>query len=130
MSEITYNNGRIYVRSGNTIYLYGGESGNEYDNCEVEVTLPYLDGDKPAHTKTIQAIDIACENAWQVEVGTDISQPDIRINSGTINNSSYMIGRVLHFGVGTHVSPKLTCASDGYARLGNMAIHYTMADPE
>lgn len=130
VSSMAYANGRIYIRSGNVIYLYGGASGNEYDDCEVSVVIPFLDGGKPAHTKTIQALDMACENSWSVEVGTDISQPNVRINAGAIQNSSYMIGRIMHFGIGTHVSAKMTCNSGGYARIGNMAIHYTIADAE
>lgn len=130
VEALAYANGRIYARANDTIYLYGGTTGNEYDNCEVEVTIPYLDGGKPAHTKTIQALDMACENAWTLSVGTDVSAPDARMFSGTIDNSSYMLGRLLHFGIGTHVSVKAVCQSDGYARLGNMAIHYTLADAE
>jgi len=130
VSHLQYLNGRVYARSGDTIYLYGGLTGQEYDDCEVIVELPYLDGGKPAHTKTIQAIDLASENSWQISIGTDISSPGTRIYSGTVENSSYMIGRILHFGIGTHVSARLVCQADGYARLGNMAIHYTLADAE
>lgn len=130
ISEMSYSSGRVYVRSGNTVYLYGGVSGEDYDDCEVEVVIPYLDGSKPAHMKTIEGIDMACENVWTVSIGTDISSPQRRIYAGTISNSSFMVGRILHFGIGTHVSTKLVCKSLGKARIGNLAIHYRLSDPE
>lgn len=130
VSEMSYSSGRVYVRSGDTIYLYGGPSGQEYDDCEVEIVIPYLDGSKPAHVKTIEGIDMACENTWRVSIGTDISSPGTRVYAGNVSNSSYMIGRLLHFGVGTHVSTRLVCKSNGPAKLGNLAIHYRLSDPE
>jgi hypothetical protein len=130
ISHLTYANGRIYARGGDTVYLYGGASGNEYDDCEVEVTLPYLDGGKPAHTKTIDAIDMGCEGTWDVYVGMDVSQPSARDYSGTIANSTYMLGRLLHYGIGTHIGVRLVNKASGYARLSNFAIHYTLAGAE
>jgi hypothetical protein len=130
VEAMNYVNGRIYVRGQNAIYIYGGVSGNEYDDCEVEITLPYLDGGKPAHIKTIQAIDMGCEGTWDVFIGMDVSQPNSRDYSGTIENSTYTIGRLLHFGIGTHIGTRLVHKSAGYARLSNFAIHYTIANAE
>lgn len=130
ISSMTYSAGRVYVRSGDLIYLYGGLSGLEYDSSEVEIELPYLDGGKPAHTKTIQAIDIACEGTWNVSAGMDVSAPTQRDLVGSITNSSYMLGRLLHYGIGTHIGVRLISNTDGYARIGNLALHYTMAGAE
>jgi hypothetical protein len=130
ITHFSYANSRIYARSGNAVYLYGGISGDEYDDCEVEITLPYLDGGKPAHTKTIDAIDMGCEGAWAVYVGMDVSQPSARDYSGMITNSTYMLGRLLHYGIGTHIGVRLVNKASGYARLSNFAIHYTLAGGE
>lgn len=130
VSHLTYANGRIYARGGDVVYLYGGASGNEYDDCEVEITLPYLDGGKPAHIKTIDALDMGCEGTWDVYVGMDVSQPSARDYSGTITNATYMLGRILHYGIGTHIGVRLVNKSPGYARLSNFAIHYTLANAE
>lgn len=129
-THVTYANGKIYVRGANTIYLYGGASGNEYDDCEVEVVLPYLDGGKPAHTKTIQGLDMGCEGTWDIYVGMDVSQPNARDYSGTVQNATYMLGRLMHFGIGTHIGVKLINKTAGYSRLSNFAIHYTVAGAE
>jgi hypothetical protein len=130
VESMVYLNGNIYVRGEGNVYIYGGISGNEYDDCEIEITLPYLDGGKPAHTKTIQAIDMGCEGTWDVYVGMDVSQPSARDYSGTIENATYMLGRLMHFGVGTHIGVRLVNKQEGYSRLSNFAIHYTVAGAE
>jgi hypothetical protein len=130
VSAMTYSAGKVFLRSGNLIYLYGGVTGLEYDSSEVEIELPYLDGGKPAHTKTIQAIDMACEGTWSVSVGMDVSAPTQRDLVGSITNSSYMLGRILHYGIGTHIGVRLVSNANGYARIGNLALHYTIAGAE
>jgi hypothetical protein len=127
VESMVYSSGRIYVRGNGNVYLYGGASGNEYDDCEVEVTLPYLDGGKPATLKTVSAFDMGCEGTWDVYVGCDISQPETRDYAGTIVNATYAFGNLLHFAMGSHVGVKLVNTTAGYARLSNFAIHFEMA---
>ena len=130
ISALTYLNNRVFARSGDTIYIYGGASGNEYDDCEVVIELPFLDGGKPAHTKSIQAIDMASEGVWDVYIGVDHTAPNYRDFVGTYDGATYALGRMLCFAVGSHMSFKLVNKAAGAARLGNFAIHFELGQPE
>jgi hypothetical protein len=130
IDSMTYLNSRIFIRSENKIYIYGGQNGNEYDDSEVVIEFPFLDGGKPAHTKSIQAIDMAAEGAWDVFIGTDHTAPEYKDFVGTFQNSTYALGRMLCFSIGTHVSFKLINNQAGAARIGNFAIHFDTGQPE
>ena len=121
-------NQRIYVRSGSQIYAYGGINGSTYDDCEVVVTMPYLDGGKPGHFKTLLAVDSACVGEWEVYSGTDIMAPDVRDYIGKINNSTYSMGRVSGTGFGSHIGIQMKNNTDGYAKIGNFAVHFEVND--
>lgn len=117
-------NGRVYVRSGNMVYLYGGLSGNQYDNSEVEVVMPYLDGGKPAHNKTLMGLDMTVEGSWNVQIGMNPISTEARDDCGTITQPTFSLGRVQAVGMGTHVGIKLVNQSSGYARLANIICHF------
>lgn len=124
ISEFSVLNGRIYCRSGNTIYLYGGSDGNTYDSCPVNVVLPYLDGGKPAHSKSVTAIDAALDGNWSVYLGADITAPNARSLVANLTGSTYNGGDCLAMAQGTHISVQLTNSSPGYARISNFAVHF------
>jgi len=130
ISNFAYANGRIYARSGNTVYLYGGASGSQYDNSQVEVILPYLDAGKPAHTKTLQAIDLTCEGTWEVFVGCDSTVPDARDHVATVNRSTFDLARMQAAGMGTHIGVRLVTSASysGAAKIGNFASHFDIND--
>lgn len=130
VSDLTYASGRIYARSGDMVYLYGGQSGNEYDSTEVEVVLPFFDAKKPATRKTLSAIDATCEGAWRVYVGMDFSAPTARDLVGDIKNSTFMLSSIQTTGIGTHIGFRLVTTGSGYARLGNIVAHYQMNESD
>ena len=117
-------NGRLYVREGNTIRLYGGDSGNEYDESQVEIILPYLDGGKPATTKQFTGIDAGLEGEWDVYAGFDPTQPDERDLIMTISQPTFGLGRIPMNGESTHCGIRLVSRGGGYARLSNLVLHY------
>lgn len=130
VEQFAYANSRLYARSGNTIYLYGGISGTEYDDCEVEVVLPYLDAGKPAHTKTLQAVDVTCEGQWDIYVGCDTTAPEARDKIGSIDKPTFDLARIQAAGMGTHIGTRLV-TSPGYsgpAKIGNFAAHFEIND--
>ena len=134
--HFTTKDGRVYVRpkrgtdgsdpNEETIYLYGGDSGNEYDDCEVEVVLPYLDGGKPAHMKTLNGIDMTCEGYWQVYIGMDPLATSARDLIATVNQPTFSLGRIMAAGQGTHVGVRLVNNTSGYARLANLIAHFDL----
>lgn len=128
LSSLCSLNNRIYARSGDFIFAYGGLAGNYYDETVVTVQMPFLDGGKPAHFKTAQAIDSACVGAWDVSVAADISAPDLFDYVGKIENSTYSNGRIMTTAIGTHLSVKMVNSYLGYAKIGNFAIHFEVND--
>jgi hypothetical protein len=122
-TEFTTKDGKVYAKEGNSVYVYGGLSGNLYDSSPVEVILPYLDGGKPAHMKTMSGIDMTCEGEWSVEIGMDPISPSARDLVATVSQPTFTLGRIQATGMGTHVGVRLTCDSAGYARLANLIVH-------
>lgn len=116
--------GKMYARYGNSIYIYGGVSGSEYDDCTTSMTLPYLDAGKPAHQKHLEGIDLTSDGSWDFYVGTDPYRPEVRDHIGIIDNSTFQLGRVIAVGIGTHIGVKLTSRGSTYGRIGNLVLHF------
>lgn len=126
VSKFTTKDGRVYARSANVIYLYGGANNAEYDNSTVEVILPYLDGGKPAHMKSLEGIDMTCEGTWSVEMGMDPVAPGARDLIATVSQPTFSLGRLGASGWGTHVGIRMVSSSAGYARLANLIVHFSL----
>jgi hypothetical protein len=122
-TEFTTKDGKVYAKEGQYVYVYGGVSGSLYDSSPVEVVLPYLDGGKPAHMKTLSGIDMTCEGEWAIEIGMDPVSPNARDLIATVSQPTFTLGRIQATGMGTHVGVRLTCNSAGYARLANLIAH-------
>jgi hypothetical protein len=123
--------GRLYARAGNTIFLYGGASGEAYPGegeGVVEVVLPFLTGGRPANFKLLTGIDASLEGTWSVDVLVDPSRPEVAVAAGTLARTTYPDGRLALAGRCTHFAPRLTCAAAGYALLSNLAVHYELEE--
>lgn len=114
----------VYIRSGNNIYKYGGETGNEYDASEVVVEMPYLDANKAATFKYVNGVDLTCEGQWKIELGFDYTNPTARDEIATVDKPSFALGRITATGMGTHIGPRLISSYLGYAKLANFILHY------
>lgn len=150
--HFTTKDGQLYVRpkrgtdgvdpNEEYIYLYGTDgneynslgqevaSTTEYDNCEVEVVLPYLDGGKPAHMKMLNGIDMTCEGYWQVYIGMDPLATSARDLIATVNQPTFSLGRIMAAGQGTHVGVRLVNNTPGYARLANLIAHFDLNEAD
>jgi hypothetical protein len=115
---------RVYIRSGNKIYLYGGPSGSQYDSCPVVVEMPYLDANKPATYKSVNGVDITCEGTWKVFMGFDYTNANARDEIATFTQPSFALGKIPATGIGTHIGVKLTSNHAGYSKLANVIVHY------
>lgn len=119
--------GRIYARSGNTIYLYGGAGSTTYpDDDEVLATveLPYLSAKTAATFKNLEGFDMALTGEWRVHLLPDPYDDTVEIDVGTINKTSYGQGRIGVPGETTHAALKLVCSRAGPATISNLAVHY------
>jgi hypothetical protein len=120
--------GKIYVRGADTIFLFGGASGKEFDSSIVEVELPYIDGRQIATFKNFTGIDVVAEGVWQVFAGTEPAAPAAMTLLATINGTSLnkmKLGMVAHAPL---IRLKFVCISDGPARLSKVILHYNAAE--
>jgi hypothetical protein len=123
--------GKIFLRdTANKIYVYGGTDGVTYDNCHVEVRLPYLDAKKPGHKKLFRAIDATVSGTWRVAVSYDFNSPDAEETIATISQPTWNAGASELQGYDSHFSLRFYNDDTGPATLSNCAIHYEMADAE
>jgi hypothetical protein len=120
--------GRVFLRSGNDLYIYGGIDNKTYDNCGVEVRLPYLNGKKPGHNKLFEAIDVTIQGLWEVRASYDFNNADAEEVVGTFSQSSWNGGRAELTGYASHLSLRFYNNDTNYASLSNIAIHYQIED--
>lgn len=82
-------NDRVWVRSGDTVYVYGGTGETfSYSDNVGEAWLPYLDGDDPSRAKHLKGVDAAVRGTWQLNLAMDpnseaVSDPVARIDKTT-----------------------------------------------
>jgi hypothetical protein len=121
-------NGKVFIRAGNTLYVYGGNDGKAYDNCGVEIRMPYLDGKKPGHKKQFTALDATVSGTWRIAISYDFNNPDAEetvatvsypTGGGTWNSGSHEVtGYDSHFSIRLYNNDALP------ATVSNVAIHY------
>ena len=118
----------IFIRSGNDLYLFGGTTGEEYDNCGVEVRFPYLDAGKPGHMKMFEALDATVEGSWRAAVSYDFNNPAAEEQLGTLTAPTWNMGRFALQGYSSHISMRFYNENAAPATLANAAIHFHMGD--
>ncbi len=139
ITEMITREDKVYIRDANgKIYTYGIEAtfaggeiywdnfaeGPVYDDCEVVVELPYLDGNKPATYKEAKGIDVTCEGEWKVYLGFDHTNPTARDLVATVNQSTFALGKIPATGAGTHFGPRFVHQAQGPALLANFIVHF------
>jgi hypothetical protein len=124
VTDMIVRKNRVYVRSGDTVYLYGGLSGTEYDDSHVDVELPYLDANKPGTFKSVNGIDMTCEGEWVVSLGFDYTNATAKDEIATFTKPTFALGKIPATGIGTHVGVKFTSDFDGYCKIANLLVHY------
>ncbi len=122
--------GRVFLRSGNDLYCYGGASGDSYDACGVEIRLPYHDMRKPGTNKIFEALDMTVSGAWTVKNSFDYNNPDDEETLGVFNAPTWRMGRAAFQGESTHFSLRFYNDDALPAMISNAAVHYQLADDE
>lgn len=118
---------QVFARAGNTIYLYGGLSGQEYpayNEQVVEIETPFMSAQTPATIKMLTGFDMACDNTWDVDILVDPTDATKMVNVGKVTKTTYS-GPHIHVPArSSMVAIKLSCDRPGYATISNMAIHF------
>jgi hypothetical protein len=114
----------VLARSGDRIYSLGGYGDVQFDDKVPVLELPFLDAGKPATSKRLQAIDIACEGVWEAEVALDPLNPEESYDAAVVTGTTYSLQRIKLVGHATHISLRLKGVGAGPHRLSNIAIHF------
>jgi len=125
--------GHIYVRSGNTIYVYGGLNGSTYpaeNETPVSVELPYVSARSPATMKNVTGIDLALSNTWEVEILVSPADPLQIQHVGSFGKTTFGAHQTGITGETSHIAMNLTCSAAGYALLSSVTVHYDPTDAE
>ena len=124
----------IYVRSDNSVYLFGGSAGETYPDADetlCTVELPFMDLDKAAHMKTLEGFDMAALNVWDITVQIDPDNDAVESTEFTVSNTTYTDDAVGGLSLrSSHFAPKLICSAAGLAELYNLVIHYQLDEAE
>lgn len=121
--------GELYVRSGNTVYLYGGDDGNTYDTDDadlyvVTVGLPFMGGRKMFEDKTLVSWDMAVENEWLVEALVDPRNEARKVTLGTVDEITYPNLEYPAQIDGEMFALEMTCSEPGAASISNFTMHF------
>jgi hypothetical protein len=121
---------QLYARSGNTIYLYGGQNGTIYADASVLTTVetPFLSANMPPVEKLIVDFDLASSGVWAVAMLVDPNDETQIINVGTASRITYGDPNMGDAGRGTHFAFKLTCQSAGFASISSLVVTFQPED--
>ena len=127
--------GKIYLRSGDDIYVYGGLGETlVYDDVEAEAWLPYLDANAPAQAKSFLGFDAAVRGAWEVRAGFDPNDIGASDKIAIITETTYTGDRIGGGSSSTHISLRFKCkgrpAAGGPAKLSAAVIHHDLEADE
>lgn len=129
VDDIVTNGEQILVRSGNTIYEYGGDDGDTYDDCVARVRLPSIVASAPASFKNLIGIDVGVEGLWEVTMyhnpNDSTGEPLLIVDQMTYDQPGNPVA-----GDPTHPVLEFVSQGSGYARISNLALHFNKHDQE
>lgn len=117
----------LFARAGDTVYLYGGRSGEEYPLegvTPVEVRLPFTNGGNPSRDKTVVAIEGLLDGEWTVRAYMDPNDPTAVSSDVTIAGTTYPGSPARLSTTSTHVSLLLECRSAGKAGIHELTLGF------
>ena len=139
VDHMTVYDGRVYLRSGLDVYVYGG-AGAALDpysysaDVVAEAWLAYLDADRPTQVKHVNGVDTAVRGTWAIRLSYDPENLHASDHIATVTNTSYMGDRIPVSGASTHIGVRLSSQSPAGptlpARVSSFAIHHDLDDEE
>lgn len=116
----------LYLRSTDgVIYKYGNGPGAPiYDDCFVDITLPYLSFQKPATFKQFNGVDLSATGTWSIYAGLNPHQEAAEDLLGTTTGPTFLTGQFAMMGHSTHISVRLRSQVPGECTVSNLMIHY------
>ncbi len=122
---------RVYIRSGNSVYVYGSVSGALiYDDTLADAWLPFLDANSPTTKKQWTGVDVAVSGDWQISVAMEPTQPDYAETVVNVNATTYNMARLSLHHSSTHLGLRCRSIGAGPAVLSAAVIHYKGSQDE
>jgi len=125
MTDFATNDGRLYGRAGDVIYLLGGDADDEYTSQDTVVELPYLDAGGIATWKRWLGLDVVCKGVWDVYVNSNPNRPDAWVKTARITNTTIAKMNLAVQQNSPILKLKFVHQGDGNeARLSKIIVHY------
>jgi hypothetical protein len=124
ISDVAVAEGRLYVRSGDDIYIYGGTAGGEYFGGECEVRLPMANFRAPATLKGLFGIDVGCTSEWSVYLSTNLDDLDAATREAIISGPTFSEPNIPVASQASHVSLKLVHNKAERGTIDSIVFHY------
>lgn len=129
-STVVFNK-RPHLRSGDTIYVYGGAgTGLALDHTEAEGWLPFLDANRPTAGKQWEGIDVALTGLWELSAAPEPTKPDTSILVARAYKTSYNMGRIPFEHESSHLSLRFKSKGDKAAIFSAAVLHYQGGEDE
>lgn len=116
---------QLYVRGGDTVYLYGGQNATTYplaNELTPKVDIPFVSGQPPG-TQMMLGFDMAAQGEWSVKALVDPNNENSTINIGTLDGITYADSAISFPGRTTHVGFSMTSTAAGPASIYNLTVH-------
>jgi hypothetical protein len=128
IEDFVRDSARLYVRGNNDrIYLYGGDSGEEYPDAgeqPVSVELPFMSADSPATQKMLTGADVALVNEWLVKILPDPNNENVVQTIGRLTRNSFHEPHIPVTGRTSHFALTMECTQAGFASMSGLLIHF------
>lgn len=125
VDDVTVFAGRPHLRSGDTIYVYGGTGASlTTDRTQAEGWLPFLDANAPSAKKQWNGIDVAAEGLWEVSAATNPVDVDAAELIARLHQTTYNMGRIPYEHESSHLSLRFKSTGGGDATFSAAVIHY------
>ena len=118
---------RIYARSGDVIYIYGGLDNATYPvdgETELRVRLPFIDASRIAGGKKVEGVDLVCSGNWTVELLVDPNNEASKTTPIRVTEPTVLLGRIALSADTTHFAPLLTSARGGRHTFSAIVVHF------
>ena len=126
---------KVYLRSGDTIYVYGGlDEQFTYEGVEAEAWLPYLDANEPARQKKFTGVDVSARGTWEVRAAYDPMNLSASDKVAIVTETTFNHHRVPMNGESTHLSVRFRSIAPADtttpAKLGSVVLHHDLDNDE
>lgn len=130
ISDLAVAGERLYARSGNTVYLYGGSDNATYDASTVTVRVANLAAGREAGWKDLQGMDVALSGTWTISLSPLIEDTSQLVTLANLSASTFDQPIAAVEGREAYLGLQATHAKTEAAILSSFVLHYARDDSE